>query len=271
MSYDLGDTVYLSTTVTDASLSLVAATGVVCSVGLPDGTTATPAVTTVSTGRYTASFVPTQAGRHTERWSSTSPAFARSDTFDVRAPTPPYLVSLVDLKAHLNMDLSDSSNDEELRGFIEAATLVVERHRREAVVRRTVVETLWVNNLGLHPSVQPVQSITSAVSTLSTATWNPAELRLYPTGVLQAMPYTLRLWGEVTLTYVAGYAVVPANFTLAALIIAAHLWSSQRSGTLIPSQMGARFDDSSLSPSVSGYAIPNRALELLGGQPPLVA
>lgn len=69
---------------------------------------------------------------------------------------------------------------------------------------------------------------------------------------------------SVTITYTAGTyatpAAVPYNIKLAARIILAHLWQAD--------QQGYRPDfggpDNSVTPSSSGYAIPRRAVELLG-------
>lgn len=275
---DLGDTLPLTTEVTDAAGALTAASGVVCTIGLPDGTLATPAVTSPSVGRYTVDYVPVQAGRHTERWTSTAPATARSDTFDVRPAAPGYVISLADTKTHLRIGAADTSHDEQLRGFIEAATAVVEGYRNETIARRSITEfhtARGAYQLALRSS--PAISLTSVARVDGLVTWDVAKLHLAPdTGLVTILPGadflwgllpgTGYFWGYLGVTYVAGYQVVPPNVALAAKFIVEHLWESQQQTGLGPRGPFGNPDD--VGPTGSGYAVPNRALELLGGKSP---
>jgi hypothetical protein len=61
--------------------------------------------------------------------------------------------------------------------------------------------------------------------------------------------------------------VIPAEFQLAALIIAAHLWETQQRSHL---SGGPSYDEQNVTPSGLGYAIPNRAVELLGARGPML-
>jgi hypothetical protein len=76
-----------------------------------------------------------------------------------------------------------------------------------------------------------------------------------------------------TATYVAGYQVIPANFIEAAKIILRHLWQTQQTPGF-GSRLFSSADDlsSHLTATVSslGFAIPNRASELLGGKMPVI-
>ncbi|MFD0885754.1 hypothetical protein ACFQ08_14480, partial [Streptosporangium algeriense] len=67
--------------------------------------------------------------------------------------------------------------------------------------------------------------------------------------------------GPVLVVYAAGRTEIPANVLLAALIIIGHLWETQR-GTVAP-RLGT--DDEVWDPR-AGFAVPRRALELLGDQ-----
>jgi hypothetical protein len=71
---DIGDQVTLTGTFTTAAGALVDPTTVVCKVRLPDLSEATPAVTHVSLGVYTAVFAPTQSGEHWYRFAGTGAA-----------------------------------------------------------------------------------------------------------------------------------------------------------------------------------------------------
>ncbi len=58
------------------------------------------------------------------------------------------------------------------------------------------------------------------------------------------------------------------NYKLAALFIVAHLWESQRAAVAGP--QGPFGEDELLRPAGQGYAIPHRALQLLGEPAPMV-
>ena len=67
-TYPLGQTIDLGPwTLRDADGDLTAASSSACTVLLPDGTTATPTVTTSSTGIYSATYTPAAAGVYTYR------------------------------------------------------------------------------------------------------------------------------------------------------------------------------------------------------------
>lgn len=271
MAWDLGDVVPLTVTVRDTTGAPVNATTVVLTVTLPDGTTANPAVTNPSTGVYACDYPTTVNGRHTVRWTSTGPAAAYTDAFDVRAADTPYLVSLADAKEQLN--ITATTSDEELRVYLEAATGVVERHLGQAVVRRSRTEehTVPTGDV-LVLNWAPVVSITSLARVDGTYTWSVPTLHVTPTGVVTS-PLGLPPSGALTVTYVAGMPVVPEEYALAARIIVQHLWETQRGAAGAP-RAGGLGDTLTLSRSGSsgfGFAIPNRALELLGHGIPGVA
>jgi hypothetical protein len=271
--HDLGDTVVLRYEVRDATGALTTPAATAVTIALPDGTLNTAQSLASSTvGVYELSYVPTQSGRHVVRVTATAPGVAIVDQFDVRPAFPGYLVSVADVKARLNIDATDYSNDEELRGVIEAATLVVERHLRQVVIRRTVAETVVPSGGVAVLSFTPVVAVTSAVSLDGLTTWSPAALR-----VTDAVLWTatgMGLYGPLTVTYTAGSAIVPANYSGAALEIIAHLWQTQRLSSLGPRPFGGGYGqggEEALGLAAFGFAIPNRAVELLGPRPPLVA
>lgn len=67
--YDIGDTVQLTGTFTDANGALADPTTVVCRLLKPDGTTATLTATKQSTGVYTATATIDQDGTHWFRFT----------------------------------------------------------------------------------------------------------------------------------------------------------------------------------------------------------
>lgn len=268
--YDLGDTIPLTTEVLDAAGVLTAASGVACTIGLPDGTSVTPTVSSPSTGRYTVDYVPTLAGRHSERWTSTTPATARSDTFDVRAANPGYIFSLADAKAHLNLPAASTTNDEELRGWIEACTEVVEELAGRVVARRTVTEkrTLHRPVTVLALGYTPVVSLTSVVDINGYQTWTVGEFDVdADSGIVEVLRAGTPLYGSLRFTYVAGYPALPAKLVGAAKSILRHLWETQRStmGGGQRTRLGGSVEDTVM---VAGYAVPRAASELIGGRAP---
>lgn len=253
MPYDLGDSVRLTAECRDAGGSLADASAVTLTVTLPDGTTATPTVAVpTETGLYAHDYATAQAGRHSVRWVFTDPATAHTDVFDVRPAVPPLILSLTDAKAHLN--ITSTTNDDELRAWIESVTDLVEQYTG-ITVRQTFTETYDVPRLGARALVlrrSPVLSLT-AVSDSGT---DDVELDA-DNGIIRRP--SARFSGLTTVTYVAGRTVIPASITAAAKVILQHLWRTQRGSGRGP----VRGDDESSTIPGFGYSIPNRALQLM--------
>jgi len=123
----------------------------------------------------------------------------------------------------------------------------------------------------------PALTHTPAVSLVSVQTvdgvmsWDVSGLHLDgDTGVVSVVSVPL-LVGHLRWVYVAGRAVIPAHYQRAALIIVEHLWQTERAQSQGAPYPGA-YEDSmdGMRRMGVGYAIPNRALELLGSPPPMV-
>jgi len=233
--FDLADPVPLSVQVKDAAGVLANATAVVLTVTLPDGTTATPAVTNASAGVYTATYTPTLAGRHGVRWVATGTnASAYTDAFDVDEAAPSGIVSLADARAHLNV--TSTTNDEEIRTMIDAATEWVE-HRIGPVVRRSITTTVAPagGTLFLDPPVISLTSLTSAYG--YTETFNLATVYTdLGAGIIRYGYAGGTFAYPVTVTYVAGRAIVPASIRVATLLILKSLWETQRGAVALSVQ-----------------------------------
>jgi hypothetical protein len=263
VAFDLGDVVPLTVDITDANGAAANATTVVLTITLPDGTTVTQSVTNPSTGRYQVDYTPTVAGRHAARWVATGTnASAYTDAFDVAEATPALIVSLRDAKQQLNLPLATTTHDEELRGFIAAATDAVEFITGPVVVR-SYSERINGDRPMLALSHTPVVSVTSMTPLLSDGTaYLAADMDVDPdSGVVQRLTGDWFTGGPWRLTYKAGRSVIPGGVRLAALIIVQHLWRTQRGGQ---SAVRARSQDDYTEPIPGlGYSIPNRAMELL--------
>ena len=253
--------------VRDDTGTLGAAGTVTVVVTLPDASTASPSPTTPETGRYTFDLTTTQAGRHTFVVSATGGILGSatrkwSDSFDVRPADPGFIVSLADVKTHLGK--TSSTDNEELRGFMEAATRVVEDDPLvgvgPVVVRSFTERHVSGRCLVLHRS--PVVSLTSVVPWLTSGTtYAVGDLVVDPTtGIVERKNGGAFTGGPFAVTYRAGRVVVPSNVRLAALDMIRHWWESSQRGSVGRPGLVA---DPNVITLPSGYVIPASAAQLL--------
>lgn len=168
-------------------------------------------------------------------------------------------VSASQMAAHLNMTNEQAgSNGPELDLVLEAATDVVENHVGP-IVQRTVTEYVHAAGGALLLPSWPVVSVTSIADVDEVAV---DITDLYETGgrlSVYGSPFPL---GRYLVTYEAGWATPPAALKLAVLIVAAHLWMTQRpAGGMVPGRFGAEQFDTVGVPR--GFAVPARALQLM--------
>lgn len=266
MPFDLGDTVRLQATCTDPGGTPATAGTAVLTVTLPDGTTATPAVPDpVTAGQYTVDYVTTQPGRHGVRWLFTDPASAWTDGFDVREASPRTLFSLPVAKGFLKKSPDDTSMDEQVRYWTEATTLCVES-LAGACVRRQVTETYRLQQSGvteLALRTAPVLDLVSVAVLGSGGAPALEDLDVDEFGILTRLDGG-RLTGRLRITTTVGRAVIPANISVAGMLILQHLWRTNMGGSRALVGIGGTDDYSVTEPIPGiGYAIPNRALQLL--------
>lgn len=171
------------------------------------------------------------------------------------------LLTLDELKAQLN--ITSTTHDDELNAYVQAAIDYV-NSVCGPTDNVTVVETHYGYG-GTGVLVLKQSPVVSVSAVTSAQTSNPTDYDA-STFVLDSSTGLLRLtdggvWSlPVTVTYLAGRTEVPAALNLAARIIAAHLWETQRGNSRGRPIAGA--DDADVSPS-AGYSIPRRAVELL--------
>jgi hypothetical protein len=272
--YDLGGVAVLNWTVTDVDDAPAAPGGITATLTLPDGSTATPTPQVVSTGVYQAFYPTTQSGRHTFRWVATGTpgpgvgVGAGVDSFDVEAATAGTILSMADCRETLNIAATNTSFDTRIRAYNSAITGVVEKLCGPVVVRQ-VTERYLENGMSevlvlrstpvYQPAGQtyPIISITPIMT--YGLTWDLSLIAVDPiTGVMRHTAGLSFFNGPYDVTYMAGRPIVPDNIMTACRIILRHLWALERGGTGAASQYAA--DDVTM---LMGYAIPNRALELL--------
>lgn len=282
MAIDLGELQRLTFTLTSPGGGLVNADTVSLNITLPDGsiTTITP-VDPTSTGLYQYDYLTVQSGRHLVRWvaTGTNPG-AHTDAFDVFDSQPSYLLSLADVKAQLN--LTTTAEDEELQTFIESATAVIEDYIDKVLIQRTITEEHYLTdyswgfgqNYGqpaawgiparkLALRKRPALTLVSVDRFDGTLSWDVTNnLHLNPSGIVDVL-FGNPLSGHVRVVYTAGMSVIPARYTLAAAIIVQHLWQTQR-GLKGSPKTSSLAEPHGYGASYLGFAIPQRALELLG-------
>jgi hypothetical protein len=254
---DIGDLTTLRTIVTDATGTPVNTPTVTCLVTKPDGTTATPGVTnTGSNGLYTASVTPDQAGTWLYAFTASGTVVAvQADQFTVVTAGRVLVASMEEFKAQLRR--ADTTDDLMLRSYLVSATDVAEWAIGGPMAPTTFTELTMIRSWWVAPKYRPLISVTSITPELG--------------GVLDSSAYVVDTnrngirvrWGALagwyTLVYRAGLSIIPERVKLGGLIIAQHLWQVENGGGGLPFP-GA--NDTQYVPM--GFAVPSRALELLG-------
>lgn len=267
-TWDLGDTITLTTTAVDGAGDPVNCDDMALRINQPDGTIADPPDVTnppAETGQYTADFVPTQEGRHQIRWIGTDPAYAYTDVFYVMPAFPLFLISLADARAALGKRAgSSTASDEDLRFYIAAVTPVI-----QAIVGLDLVEEqTWTADGGRFAINLPdipvsVQGITENAEDLVEGTDFSID---YLAGIVYRgttiAPYPfIDGRNNIVISYTTGTGVISENLRLAARIILAHLWQADQQG--YRPAVGGAPDTGDVVTVSGGYAIPRRAAQLL--------
>lgn len=273
MDFVVGQIVRLAHSVYNDAAVLTNATTITLAITLPDGTTIIPgSITNTGTGTYRYDYTTTLAGRHTYRWDTSGPTAPGDGTFDVR-PTTAGIVSLADVKQHLNKSVTVVTDDEELRAPIEFATEKIEDYLGKYVVRRTVVEEVTPSTSDLIFLRGYLISLTSLTSLDTLTTWSvtSSTVRASSSGMLTRLSGTY--WsGKMLATYVAGLTVIPTKCIESAKDIIEARWMHQRQPSVgPPSPFGSEFGSPGGSPGVPLNTAVERALSLLGPRPPMVA
>jgi hypothetical protein len=269
-SYDLGDKVYLTWLTVDSTGAAVNPGTVTLSVTLPDGTSASVTTATAVTGTYTASYLPTQFGRHVYAWTATgSWPQAYADVFEVRDVTDIGIVGYDEVLEYLNIPAA-SANENEIRRFIDAATDLAENYVGLVLGRKTYTSELYDGGnefLRLrNPKAISVTSVYENGALLNSNQYfiDPTGQRLYRLG--SGTLYATNSYGywtagvnNVSVTYTAGYVNPPMAAKQGVLVIIKHLWESQRGAMNV---MGRVMGGDELY-STPTYSLPRRAMELL--------
>ena len=238
MGYAIGAQVPLPYTVRDGSGQLVDVASMSITVTSPDGTTAATltigsGITRQSLGTYLGIFTPTDAGRHTWSGVTTAPATALpADAFNVVAATDAPLVGLAEARSWLNMGSPD--HDALILRALSKATEVAEQWTGETFRRTTFTEVLDGGDRSLRLLRYPVLSVSQVVedsTTLTADDWTLDQAvgllkRGGPTSCLRWAPG----WQNITVTYVAGYEVIPDRILGGVEELTRHIFGAIRAG-----------------------------------------
>ena len=269
-SYDLGDRVYLSWNTVDSSGAAVNPGTVTLNITLPDATNVSVTTATAVTGTYTASYLPTQVGRHILSWNAgTTWSQAFSDTFEVRDINDIGIVGYDECLEFLNIPTA-SANENEVRRFIDAATDLAEPYVGQVLGRRTFSNELYDGGTEFirirNPKAISITSVTENGLAVSASNYvlDYTGQRLYRIGsgtlyATNSYGYWTQGMNNVSITYVAGYVNPPMSAKQGVLEIIRHLWQTQRGAINVMS----RTNSGDELYSSSTYSLPRRAMELL--------
>ena len=288
MPYYEGSPAPLAFQPVDASGNPVAVTTPpVATVTAPDGTTSTPtaAAGAGATPQYTATGTTAQPGHYLVAWScadATHPC-ALTDAYDVLPLSERSLLSLAECKRALRISLSDTSEDDFVTEFARSTTDIVEWWCGP-VLQQTVTEVIPSRGTEVMLSKPPVialQAWTQVPAQLATAGISlpsPASpmirTRLYGIEWPLTQLYVDQRRGVVIHTsglpffycayvwqYSAGRPSTPACIRSGFRAILKHIFGMERGGAASSGALGAADEETTMTPT--GYAVPNRALELM--------
>ena len=269
-SYDLGDNVYLTWNTVDSSGAAVNPGTVTLNITLPDATNVSVTTATSITGTYTASYLPTQVGRHIIAWSAgTTWSQAYSDIFEVRDINDIGIVGYDEVLEFLNIPTA-SANENEVRRFIDASTDLAETYVGQVLGRRTFTNELYDGGTEFirirNPKAISITSVTENGLAISASNYvlDYTGQRLYRIGsgtlyATNSYGYWTQGMNNVSITYVAGYVNPPMSAKQGVLEIIRHLWQTQRGAINVMSRTNSG-DELYSTPT---YSLPRRAMELL--------
>jgi len=272
MRYALGQPVRISTTIRDVTGTLVNAGTLSLTVKKPDATTQTYASpSNDGTGLYHQDIPAadiTQLGHYAYVWTATGTGagVSGSASFDVFDPFEANVLPLQDAKDALAKSQTAVTDDAELQRLTATIEAALERHIGGPIINRSITERVdtWGSPWELRLLKRPLVSVTSVtdVGTGVAVDLTDSELDTNSGFVRRklGLPF-ISTGGIFTVVYVAGWGTaVPPAVAEAAAVILQHLWETQRGMSSNPRYGGA---EETVTLPGFGYAIPNRAAELL--------
>lgn len=221
MNYNLGQTVELDFTTSPAETGTVTVTR-------PDGTVA-PVTSGGAAGAQTALVSVDQVGMWTYVWVSPNTG-QNTGTFTVGPRA--VLVTLDDVKPHLNILPNRQVNDLELQGFIDAATAVIEDYCGPILPRTVSTPLSATGTTVLAGPVLTLLSVVDPYGNLTLGSGSRSYLLNGPAGVLTTSQTYPPGTAAGTVTYTTGLPSIPPAVRLATCFVVADLWSASQRGSL---------------------------------------
>lgn len=190
------------------------------------------------------------------------------------------IVSLGDVKDHLNIAASDKTHDAELLRFIDATTPVVENFTGPIVQRVYQNELYDGGNVMISVRHRPIVQVNQVIEyrgpvaytltqvptpdlgTIYSYTWEPSGRITRRTVGGGIVPFPPGL-GQVWVTYIAGQAVTPGNVRLGALELIRVNYQQTQQGGRPQYGTSSGLADEFQGMQMLGYFVPNRVRELL--------
>jgi len=268
--YPQGQPITLSTTVKNPAGVLGNATALALTVQKPDASTQTySSPTNDGTGLYHQD-IPTAdinlLGHYPYKWVATGTnAGVSFSNFEVFDPLEISVLSLQDAKEHLNIPQSNTTYDSEIQSKIATIQANLEKTTGGPIITRAVTERVpcpYGHNT-LTVRQRPLVAVTSITDVASGVAIDITGLDVDTNaGVIRRrLSWPFWVWGGAyTVVYTAGWGTaVPPSFNEFARIVLEHLWQTQHGPSLRPSIGG----EEEVTLPGFGYAIPNRAVELI--------
>lgn len=257
---DLGDSATATLTVspfdgTTATTLLVTA---------PDNTTSGPATSTSNGGAtWTATVTYTQSGWYLLKWTVTGKGAGvqYQMVYVSGAPVVPasgLVCSLEQFKNWLQFPLNDYSRDDDLFVALSSASDWAAWRLGGPLSVKTFTERLYANGCYIQQKHHPLATVTSITPQDGTAL--PATAYIVDTTNSQ-IELRGAYYGWHTVVYTAGLSSVTPRQRLAGMEVGKHLW-------LVQNGSGGRgFNADEVVPTPFGFAVPNRAEELMSADP----
>jgi hypothetical protein len=264
-AYTAGDVLPFAVNVYDSTGVLANATSVTLTITKPDGTTDGPfTITPTSTGVYSYPYTSslTLNGRYVGNWQASGTNLGGEPQAFLTLPSVPVL-TVGEAKKHIGMSAS-TADDDELSVFIAVAIPIVEQ-----VVGPITPTTFTQTFDGGRPSVRlnyVPTSITSVKEFGRTLTENVEYVVDWPNGVIRRgttyFTYTFFYGSQnVSVTYIAGPTVIPANVQFMVKETVKYLWQQVKGG---PSSFQEGFASAASTAGVSAAFMAR--LRLLAGK-----
>jgi len=275
--YSAGQPVRVSWTVSGLDGSLADASAGTLTVQKPDATTqAYSFPVSDSTGTYHLDLMVADLGivGHYQ-WAATATGTVEDESsgeFDVFDPFASCVLSLGDAKDMLNIPRASTTDDVELASWIATIESSLEGMTGGPLVNRQISERVEATAgytalvLRQRPLVS-LQSVVNVGSGMALSLTDMTDLDFNASIVRRRLGWPFfgpfyQYLPIFTVAYTAGWGTaVPPAFASASRIIIQNLWETQHGPSARPS-MGA---DDMVTPHGFGFAIPNRAAELLDG------